>query len=134
MLIKFIVLNSNSSVFYVLRYLIEWNNSPLSVLVEIIKNDLACAVVYENGLLVRGLTRGDGRIGDNLRASPERRSSQACTRRSTCHSLDRQRSKRRRARPLSVPSTYSAANASIILGSSCFIVADLSLEALTERG
>jgi DNA ligase (NAD+) len=40
--------------------------SHIDYLVEIKKDGLAGALVYENGVLVQGITRGDGRVGEDV--------------------------------------------------------------------
>lgn len=42
------------------------NNSPLDLFADLKMDGLACALVYENGILARGLTRGDGLYGEDV--------------------------------------------------------------------
>ena len=39
---------------------------PIQWVVELKVDGVACSLIYENGLLVRGLTRGNGRVGDDV--------------------------------------------------------------------
>jgi DNA ligase (NAD+) len=39
---------------------------PIEWVVELKVDGVACALVYENGVLVRGVTRGDGNVGDDV--------------------------------------------------------------------
>lgn len=39
---------------------------PIPWVVEVKVDGVACSLIYENGVLVRGLTRGNGRVGDDV--------------------------------------------------------------------
>src|SRR5665213_2877535 len=45
------------------------SNTPLEYFADIKMDGLACALVYEDGVLVRGITRGDGFVGEDVTAN-----------------------------------------------------------------
>lgn len=45
------------------------NSSKFDFFVDLKMDGLACALVYENGVLIQGITRGDGMIGEDVTAN-----------------------------------------------------------------